>query len=911
MTSTVLDLLDLCEGCCHLTLAPVCSDVSLSRCKICGVPTPAGERGHGTRGHSSVGGGLAWGSTPTRPSFRDPYLSATRMHLCRGCDRIVQDERAWQARKHGSAAGTFRCRNCQLPVPAQRALPTEGPQAEDGLLLDAADQSQPAATRPHADPLIERVRAGHAGAAAQLGERHRRTRDVLESAWPTAALPPRASAGAASTFAFGRHFCAADAISVDDHPMGPGGSDASLRTPPASTSRPLSPPPLSSLPPAASPTLESSADAATARASTKVAAAVAAATVAEAQLAEARAATAAALMRAEHEVVEAEQVALTIAQLAVEGASGRESDHEGVQLKSRAEAVLSKGVGAPTYLAVSTHARTRLSTADRRIPAERLAHPATDAAAVLASSTDAVQEVERKYVDQQLAEIAREEEKLRAEEAELEAMLRCEEEAAALQREEEAAALQREEEAAELQREEEAAALQREEEAARQMRKEAMARLQREEEVVTRQRREEEVAKRQREEKEVEEEASRQSVAADEAELAALEREERELLVVLAKQDQHERITAQAAEAVEEEVRADDVSASTTEADGEAMMRMRMTPTDAPLPPHAAESRLTTKSKATLTPTRGVKEPLRRERLDSPQPTRGRVMWGDQAAARASPHRFCAGAAPTTVEGDRRQARERDVPREEPSVSVTQPQQEWQLQQHLERRQDSPTERRESTASRVDEVVQVIADVDGTVDETIARSGRHTRHRGNGMVPKAPMKTTTADDPTRVVEDGGSSNHVRGSQVLVPELTPRRAAQALAAECRNWCAKDDHLSAALKPRGTDAGGRGGRQVDANTSVGTAMRPAHMAHIGAPKTEQGGRRTHTLPRSMYLVGPPEAVEYAIDPPISRGVTHLRAGAGARSRIPSDLIADPEAYFRVVYTHFPDASRPTVV
>ena len=56
----------------------------------------------------------------------DPYLSAARMHICQGCDRLVQDERAWQARKQGGDRACMRCRNCQLPVSARLALPADG-----------------------------------------------------------------------------------------------------------------------------------------------------------------------------------------------------------------------------------------------------------------------------------------------------------------------------------------------------------------------------------------------------------------------------------------------------------------------------------------------------------------------------------------------------------------------------------------------------------------------------------------------------------------------------------------------------------------------------------------------------------------------------------------------------------------
>ena len=95
------------------------ADEALSRCPICGVPAPADEW------RSQAADTRAWaGMAP----WRDPYLARAGMHLCYGCDRIVQDERAWQLKKR--AAGPIRCRVCNVLVPDRPALPQGGDEAE-------------------------------------------------------------------------------------------------------------------------------------------------------------------------------------------------------------------------------------------------------------------------------------------------------------------------------------------------------------------------------------------------------------------------------------------------------------------------------------------------------------------------------------------------------------------------------------------------------------------------------------------------------------------------------------------------------------------------------------------------------------------------------------------------------------
>ena len=81
------------------------------------------------------------------------------MHLCNGCDRIVQDERVWELRKRNETGGTLRCRVCNLQVPAERSLPHDGPKGESGLLrLGTSEPSE--AVAHYTDSLVERVRAG-------------------------------------------------------------------------------------------------------------------------------------------------------------------------------------------------------------------------------------------------------------------------------------------------------------------------------------------------------------------------------------------------------------------------------------------------------------------------------------------------------------------------------------------------------------------------------------------------------------------------------------------------------------------------------------------------------------------------------------------------------------------------------
>ena len=218
----VLDLLDICPGCAHLSFVATPADDAtaspLGRCQVCGVPVNIGCPGTSVE---------AWQESTTAPWWRDPYLARTSMHLCRGCDRIVQDERAWQLRKHGHGS-TIRCRVCQMRVPAETALPLDGPIRSDGLLAETLPR--PAEAEPYEDDLVERVRAGLAGAAAQLGERHRRVRDVVGDRFPRfhpslAQQQPHRTPVAPG---FGRHFCAVD-LMADDDDEGDGYSSASCR----------------------------------------------------------------------------------------------------------------------------------------------------------------------------------------------------------------------------------------------------------------------------------------------------------------------------------------------------------------------------------------------------------------------------------------------------------------------------------------------------------------------------------------------------------------------------------------------------------------------------------------------------------------------------------------------------------
>ena len=112
----ILDLLDLCSNCAHLTFTTALdTQLELGRCPICGIPTP----GQKPPENSSV-----WAEDSTETHyFRDPYLAKASMHLCNGCDRIVQDERVWELRKRNETGGTLRCRVCNLQVPAERSLP--------------------------------------------------------------------------------------------------------------------------------------------------------------------------------------------------------------------------------------------------------------------------------------------------------------------------------------------------------------------------------------------------------------------------------------------------------------------------------------------------------------------------------------------------------------------------------------------------------------------------------------------------------------------------------------------------------------------------------------------------------------------------------------------------------------------
>ena len=174
--ASVLDLLDLCQNCAHLTFTfdtPADgSTPELDRCPICCVPMPVDTAGGRTE---------AWGSRDPQQLYRDPYLSRASMHLCNGCDRIVQDERAWEVRKRG---GHFlQCRVCRLPVPAERSLPLDGPHGADGLLVRPLPPRAGAvgAADGTTDRLVELVRAGHHGAAAELGAHHRQMRDTLDA----------------------------------------------------------------------------------------------------------------------------------------------------------------------------------------------------------------------------------------------------------------------------------------------------------------------------------------------------------------------------------------------------------------------------------------------------------------------------------------------------------------------------------------------------------------------------------------------------------------------------------------------------------------------------------------------------------------------------------------------------------
>ena len=93
----ILDLLDLCSNCAHLTFTTALdTQLELGRCPICGIPTPGQKRPE----NSSV-----WAEDSTETHyFRDPYLAKASMHLCNGCDRIVQDERVWELRKRNETA---------------------------------------------------------------------------------------------------------------------------------------------------------------------------------------------------------------------------------------------------------------------------------------------------------------------------------------------------------------------------------------------------------------------------------------------------------------------------------------------------------------------------------------------------------------------------------------------------------------------------------------------------------------------------------------------------------------------------------------------------------------------------------------------------------------------------------------
>ena len=160
-SATLLDFVDLCPGCAHLVTRDAKEPQPGTRitCDVCGVPV---------RQRDPAAGGLA-GTFDER----DPYLSALGVHICHGCEYIVQDERAWQLRKSGAIDnGYLRCRCCHLPVPARRTLPTE----------------------PW-DSLVERVRAGQAGAATALGARHRRVTAIVGDAvhsrpWQTTRFKP-------------------------------------------------------------------------------------------------------------------------------------------------------------------------------------------------------------------------------------------------------------------------------------------------------------------------------------------------------------------------------------------------------------------------------------------------------------------------------------------------------------------------------------------------------------------------------------------------------------------------------------------------------------------------------------------------------------------------------------------------
>ena len=210
MSVRVLDLIDICQGCAHHKLANPKDMSKLGRCPICGVPTPSVDAKH-TCGTSAAD---SWGDSGGHGApFRDPYLAKTSMHLCHGCDRIVQDERAWKLRKSG--VGIMRCRVCDMPVPAECTLPLDGLTKEDGLLADPLPPLPPAGdTRTYEEALIHQVRSGSAGAAALLGERHRKVRDGEKHSRVADVLS-----------ASGKHFCGVDAWVDDSVDQG--------RTPPA------------------------------------------------------------------------------------------------------------------------------------------------------------------------------------------------------------------------------------------------------------------------------------------------------------------------------------------------------------------------------------------------------------------------------------------------------------------------------------------------------------------------------------------------------------------------------------------------------------------------------------------------------------------------------------------------------
>ena len=106
---------------------------------------------------------------------------------------------------------------------------------------------------------------------------------------------------------------------------------------------------------------------------------------------------------------------------------------------------------------------------------------------------------------------------------------------------------------------------------------------------------------------------------------------------------------------------------------------------------------------------------------------------------------------------------------------------------------------------------------------------------------------------------------------------------------------------------------------ASTAVSAASTTGPAVSTAGPAATC--RRRRELFCATYIVGEPASVVYAVDPPhqpqmtvLSSGISSLLqhaqtgANAGSHGLIPRDMIADPHAFFRTLYTYRPIGQLP---